>query len=284
MSFERIEKSFSCSDSPHLTLSNIRGSVKIQPGEQSVIAVTAAKDNGSGDCENTLVEISQTRSGGVIVHTHYELIGCRSFRKWQPCKVDYEVFVPKVCSLEINGVSNSTSIEGLSGELHISTVSGNVECRSLMGQIALKTVSGNVEGEVLTGPAELKTVSGKISFQNCDLPVLKCNTISGDLVIETRLGSGPYDIKSVSGDFYLNISPLAGATVTSLSLSGKLRTSLPMQSINNSGGLRTYEFGGGGIEIRHNSVSGDIILSTENDQDSSEIRVDEIELGVGVRT
>jgi hypothetical protein len=37
--------------------------VKIQPGENGVIMVTASKDNDSGDGDNTRVEISQAGDG-----------------------------------------------------------------------------------------------------------------------------------------------------------------------------------------------------------------------------
>jgi hypothetical protein len=130
----------------------------------------------------------------------------------------------------------------------------------------------------------LSSVSGEISLLKCDFPVLRGKTISGDLVIETLLGSGPYDFYSVSGGIYIYISPLVGTKVTSSSLSGNLRTSLPVSNISNSGRQRTYEICTGGIEIRHSSVSGDIILSTENDHSSSDIKHDEIDLGVCVRT
>ncbi len=91
MSVETIEKTFDCPDSPHLTLSNIRGSVKIQPGDNGAIAVTAAIHNDSGDQENTRIEISQADDGSVKIYTRYDHMGFRFNRKWYPCKVDYEV-------------------------------------------------------------------------------------------------------------------------------------------------------------------------------------------------
>ena len=276
MSVEMIEKTFSCPDSPHLTLSNIRGSVKIQPGDNGVIAVTAAKHNDSGDEENTRIEVSQADDESVIIHTRYDYMGFRFFRKWYPCKVDYEVLVPKECSLKVRGVSNSATIEGISGELDISTVSGEIDCRSLRGQLIIKTVSGDVQGEAISGSARLNAVSGDISLKNSDFPALRGKTVSGDLVIETSLGDGLYDFNSVSGDIKLDISPVDGATVSSSSVSGDVRTSLPFSHTNQSRNHRRIEIKGGGVEINHSSVSGDFFLDGENNNGASENEPEEI--------
>ncbi len=238
MSGETIEKTFSCPDSPHLTLSNIHGSVKI--------------------------------------HTRYDPMGFRFFRKWHPCKVDYEVLVPKECTLKVRGVSNSATIEGISGELGISTVSGDIECRSLTGQLFIKTVSGDVRGEAISASARLNTVSGDISLKNSDFPALRGVTVSGDLVIETPLGDGPYDFNSVSGDIKLDISVVGGATVSSSSLSGDVRTSAPLSRTNQSRNHRKIEIKGGGVEINHSSVSGDLFLDGEINDGAAENKSEEI--------
>jgi DUF4097 and DUF4098 domain-containing protein YvlB len=276
MSVETIEKTFSCPDSPHLTLSNIRGSVKILPGDNDVIAVTAAIHNDSGDEENTRIEISRADDGSVKIHTRYNQIGFRFYRKWYPCKVDYEVLVPKECTLKVRGLSNTATIEGISGELDISTVSGDIECRSLTGQLKIKTVSGDVLGEAISASARLNTISGDISLKNSDFPALRGVTVSGDLVIETPLGDGPYDFNSVSGDIKLDISAVDGATVSSSSLSGDVRTSTPFFQTNQSRNHRKIEIKGGGVEINHSSVSGDLFLDSEINIGASENKSEEM--------
>ena len=264
MSVETIEKSFSCPDSPSLSLSNIRGSVKIHPGDDGVIAIVAVKHLGSGEEENTSVEMSQSDDGSVEVKTRYDHKGIRFFRSWIPCKVDYKVSVPKDCSLKVRGVSNSTRIEDISGKFDISTVSGELELSSLSGEIRLRTVGGDVQGEAIFGPTRLDTVSGDINLKKSDIPVLKGKTVSGDLVVETPLGDGPYNFKAVSGDIELVIAPLRGATITSSSLSGNIRTSLEPSYTNHFRNHHKIDLEGGGVEIHHKSVSGDLFLVSGN--------------------
>jgi hypothetical protein len=260
MTVEIIEKTFICSESPGLTLSNIRGSVKIQPAQNGQITVIASKNVKSGDAENTRVELSQSADGSVKAFTHYDKSGIRFLSTWRPCKVDYDVRVPEDCSLKLRGVSNSAVIEGISGRMDLSTVSGDLDCRSLSGEFKVKTVSGDISGESLSGPIQLEAVSGDIKLKNCDFPSMKGKTVSGDMLAETPLGDGPYDFNAVSGDIKLEIPPLPGVTIHSSSLSGDVRTTSHISSSNQSRNNRKVDLHGGGVEIHHHSVSGDLFL------------------------
>jgi len=269
MTVEIIEKTFICSESPVLTLSNIRGSVHIQPAQNGQITVIASKNVKSGDAENTRVELSQSADGSVNASTHYDKSGIRILSTWRPCKVDYDVRVPEDCSLKIRGESNSAVIEGISGRMDISSVSGVLDCRSLSGEFKVKTVSGDVSGESLSGPIQLGTVSGDIKLKNCDFPSLKGKTVSGDMLIETPLGDGPYDFNAVSGDIKLEIPPLPGVTIHSSSLSGDIRTTSQILNLNQSRNNRKVDVQGGGVEIHHHSVSGDLFLINAKENGAS---------------
>ena len=246
---------FICSDTPGLTLSNIRGSVKIQPAQNGQITVIASKNVKSGDAENTRVELSQSADGSVKAFTHYDKSGIRFLSTWRPCKVDYDVRVPEDCSLKLRGVSNSAVIEGISGRMDLSTVSGDLDCRALSGEFKVKTVSGDISGESLSGPIQLEAVSGDIKLKNCDFPSMKGKTVSGDMLAETPLGDGPYDFNAVSGDIKLEIPPSLGVTIHSSSLSGDIRTMSQISSSNQSRNNRKVDLHGGGVEIHHQSVS-----------------------------
>jgi len=243
--------------------------VSIQPGEDGKIVVVASKHVNSGDAEYTRIDLSQSEDGVVKVHTRYDDSGFRIFRFRRPCKVDYDVRVPKNCSLKVRGVSNTTSIEGISGEMDVSSVSGELECCSLTGEIKIKTVSGDVSGKMISGPGRLTTVSGNVQLKNSDFPALKAKTVSGDMLIETPLGEGPYDFNAVSGDFKLTIPPSLGVTVLSSSLSGEVRTSSQVSSEKHSRNPKRFEISGGGVEIHHHSVLGDLFLVSKKDNGDS---------------
>ena len=267
MDIEMVERSFNCGEQASLLLSNIRGKVSIQAGDDHLISIRAEKILDSGDADNTVIELSQDDDGKVIASTHYDPYGFRFFRRSMACRVNYDILVPSNCDLKIRGVSNIARIDGISGEMDISTVSGDLGLYSLTGELKIKSVSGNVQAERISAPARIDTVSGDLHFKMSNIPSLQAKTVSGDLTLETRLGNGPYDFNAVSGDIRVEVSRVMGLTVDSSSLSGELICSIPQCSSNSSRNHQRVEILGGGVEIRHKSVSGDFCLASTGEID-----------------
>lgn len=270
MNIEVIEKAFVCGKHGRLKLSNIRGRVIIQGGSDENIEVRAEKVLDSGDADNTSIEIFQLDNGKVIVNTRYEQVGFRFFRNLIPCWVNYEVVVPQDCDINLNGVSNFARISGVSGGIQVSTVSGDLELNSLDGKFQIKSVSGDVQGKKISGAAAINTVSGDFILRDCDFPSLNAKTVSGDLMLETPLGLGPYNFHAVSGDIKLEVPDLQGTTIDSSSLSGDVRTPLQFASINHTRNHHRLEIFGGGVDIDHHSVSGDFFIDSLQDAGKTE--------------
>ena len=265
MNIEVLEKEFIVGENAFLSLSNIRGEVSIQAVDDRVIKVHAEKILNSGDADNTILELVQEEDGKVIIRTHFDPSGFRLFRRIVPCKVNYEVSVPRNCDLKVRGVSNAANIDGISGFLDISTVSGDVNLNSLEGEFKFKSVSGDVQGENINAPAKIETVSGDFDLKQCNFPSMRVKTVSGDLTLETLLGSGPYEFNSVSGDIKLEATQLTGVTVNSSSLSGDLSIPLALSASNHSRNHHQAEIMGGGVDIRHKSVSGDFYFGSASE-------------------
>ena len=67
----------------------------------------------------------------------------------------------------------------------------------------------------------------------------------------------------------MEINPLSGASIISSSLSGEIRASIPVSWSNRSRNHQKVEVNGGGVEIHHNSVSGDLFLTTADENGAS---------------
>ena len=108
MSDETIEKTFQVTAPARLIISNVRGSVTIQPGEASVIEVKAIK-HGNFDNDRNVVEMTQDADGSVRVETRSNeaLFGFLS----HPPKVDYFVRVPQGIHLDASCISSSPQCE-----------------------------------------------------------------------------------------------------------------------------------------------------------------------------
>ncbi len=262
MSDETLEQVFAVSSPARLVLGNIRGSVDIRPGEAGQIHVSVVKHADSGNADQTEVYMGQDADGTVRVETRYREGGFLMFLR-RPCRVDYSVRLPAACTLDVSGVSDTALVEGVQGDIRVVSVSGDLTLRDLSGALKLRSVSGRVSGERLAGALEVETVSGSISLSACQIAALNASTVSGSVVMESPLGEGPYRFKSVSGPVRLIVPAGTACTVRSSSMSGRFTSSLPNSGMRMSSGGGLYRIQGGGVEVRHTSVSGDLWVGPE---------------------
>ena len=260
MSEETIEKSFQVNDQPRLVISNIRGSVTIQSGEANVIEVKAFK-HGGFDNGNFSVEMNQDSDGTVRVET-------RNKESWfgflsHPPKVDYSVRVPQGSKISASGVSNSLSVSDLEGEFKLKTVSGDIELTNLTGPFKVRAVSGDVSGTKLSGVLELGMVSGRAKLLESNFPTADANTVSGDLIFQTPIAAGPYLFNSVSGAVRMLVPAETHCTAELNSVSGSIRSSLPVSGNTSGHGLKVAQLGNGGTSVRLKSVSGSLTFEVE---------------------
>jgi hypothetical protein len=266
MSEDTIVQTFQVAEPARLKLSNIRGSVEIQPGEPGLIVVTAVK-HGNGSSRQTTIEMSQCQDGTVVVETRHDEGVWRIFNFTSPTRVDYTVRVPPTCILRVSVVSSSLSIRGgLTGEFSLNTVSGSIRLQDLVGSLKINSVSGDITGLRLSSDLSIETVSGDVRLNESDLPSLQGNTVSGDLSLHTSLGVGPYKISSVSGDVQFFVPADSTCTAEVSGVSGSLKSSLPFTSQRRSAGSKTAEIQGGGVPIKLNSVSGDLWIGRIGDE------------------
>lgn len=262
MSQETIERSFETGTPAQLKLGNIRGQIDIGAGESGAIHVTAVKHLNSGNSDLTQVVIEQDESGKVTVKTEYPSSVTNWFGLNKPCKVDYSVQVPPECHLKVNGVSCNITVQGVQGEMEIHSVSGSLALDELTGSLKAKTVSGAIKADQLSGELDANTVSGSIRVSASQIPTASFNTVSGSMVLESPLGAGPYTFKSVSGGATLVVPADTACSARFHSVSGRMRTSLPITKDKRRGGRGEMEIQGGGTEVYHHCVSGSFKIVT----------------------
>jgi hypothetical protein len=262
---ETIEKTFTVSSPARLVVSNICGSVEIHPGVEGVIQVTAVKQTHSGDEKRTFIEITQEADGTVKAATRFPDGGWNWIFGSQPCDVDYVVKAPRLCSVKLNGVSNTVLAEGFEGDINVNSVSGEITLRDMTGSVRIRTVSGDADGERLSGSLDLDAVSGDVMLKESALRSIKGRTVSGDMRIYTPLTEGPYDFKSVSGNVLLTVPPDTQCTGELHSLSGELASAFPITGSSAHHGSQTINVQGGGVRITLNSVSGDLSLDCDGE-------------------
>jgi hypothetical protein len=263
MEQENIHQTFKVTEPVQLKVVNIRGSVLLKQGDGSQIEVKAIKYTDCPYVKDTIIDIWQAEDGTVNVITRY--IRCGIVSLGRPCKVDYEISAPKNTSACINTVSSSVKVTDVDGKHKITSVSGPVEINQVSGENAIKTVSGKIVGEKITGPVKYKTVSGSIRIEESSHPAINSSSISGEVVIHSDIGNGPYQFTSVSGISKLIIPDNTPCSVKAQSVSGCFRTDLNAHSKSIKPRSWDVDIAGGGTKIYMKSISGNLsILTSEN--------------------
>jgi len=270
MTQETIEQKFDVSEKPHLRLSNIRGSIEIVSGDESVVEVKAVKHLRSGNHENTEVIIECEKDDHIYVKTEFDKSLMNWFGMNKPCKVEYRVQVPKNCDLRVSGVTCGISVKNISGNIDITSVSGGLDLSNLSGNLKFGSVSGSIKGGNLIGDLDTNTVSGRIRMMGSDFPMITMKTVSGSMVVETPISDGPYMFKSVSGNATVIVPENSGCSAVIKSMSGRLRTSHPISKDRRYGAKGFVEIAGGGPEITYKSVSGSLRIVNEEGEKITE--------------
>jgi hypothetical protein len=261
-----------------LSLSSIRGEVFIRASAQpsSTMRIQVVKHTGSGDAENTQIEVVQEDDGLVRVETrfreHISGLGWLSglLGGGHPCRVTYTVDTPADCSVNLRCVSSDAEVTGLQGDLKFDTVSGDLSLNDLQGEITGKTVSGDVKARGITSRSlKLDSVSGDLKFESSRLEAVRGKTISGDIRLETPLAGGDYRFSTISGSVRLIVPRDTRCSLEASSLSGAIHSSLPVTRTE-SGRRKRMDVQGGGTRIELHSTSGDLYLTTSSEFEYAE--------------
>jgi DUF4097 and DUF4098 domain-containing protein YvlB len=259
-----MEKTFPISGKARVELSNIRGTVVVTSGSEAQIHVLAVKHTDDGNAENTDIIMDQRGEGTVFVETKFQAVtGWFSGRK--PCKVDYSVSVPIDCEIKLSGVSCSFRVEGEQGAVLVRTVSGPVSLLNLKGVFEVDGVSADISISNLDGDLFFKTVSGDLDVRESNLKQVRGSTVSGDVSIQSPTSEGPYELRSVSGNVRLFLPDGYGCTVRKSSISGRLKTNMPVDRSRLESREQSVDIQGGGPVIRFSSISGDIFVNSSGE-------------------
>jgi len=257
-----MEQIFPVVDGGHLVVENIRGSVVIRSGAHENIHVRAVIEADSGDLHAMLIEIQQELSGVVRATARMRANPAPNLTGARPCRILFDIVVPRDCDVDLGVVSSNASLHGLRGEMAVRTVSGELALGRLEGHLDIHSVSANLQGQDLSGGLRLKTVSGQAHLAACRFTSVDASTVSGDLFLETSLSGGPYNFHSVSGDTWLHLPVETGCEVQMTSLSGQLNSAFSTIYHKYTPRFRSATIGAGGALMQIHSLSGDLHLQT----------------------
>lgn len=177
-----------------------------------------------------------------------------------------EVRVPAGAHVEARAVQAAISVHDVTGAIQVSTVEGAIEVAGGSSDVEASTVSGRVDitlghadvratsvgGDVSVrcaggGTVFARTVSGAVSIAGAPLTRVEGRTVSGGITLDTTpQGSGPFVLRTHSGEIRASIPKKAPVSIDTHTFSGRVEPD----------GADTG--GAGAIVVSLSTFSGDI--------------------------
>ena len=192
----------------------------------------------------------------------------KSFRRAR--QYDVRVRCPEGSAAKVRTGSADISATGPLSSVNGRTGSGDVRVKRVDGPVRFDSGSGDLDAETVTGPTEVRAASGDVRIGLAQGPVrvhlasgdvriaraeggADVKTASGDVTV-SETGPGQLKLDSVSGDVWAGLRPGLDVWLDVRSLSGRVRSGLTPADGPTSGA------GGGLVELRAHTVSGDITI------------------------
>lgn len=234
---ERFEQTYPLNAGGRVSVSNVNGSIVVDVWERNEVKLEYVKTADDREALANIAVKINAQPDYFRVETDYDGIFRGQRKSYRRADVEYRLTVPRTAVLdEIAAVNGSITITGASNSTKASAVNGTVRAANLRGTANLSTVNGTVVADFdqlqTSGRISLNTVNGKVDLT---LPsdanaTLKADTVNG----------------RISNDFNL---PVRKGEYVGSDLYGKVGT--------------------GDVQIRLNSVNGELSIKRRNDGKSA---------------
>jgi DUF4097 and DUF4098 domain-containing protein YvlB len=186
---------------------------------------------------------------------------------------DYYIRVPHDCDLNLRTSSGDIRVMGVRGNLFVQTTSGDVRVRSLAGNLIFNSASGDLYLEEFRGKLGLRTASGDIKARGLVLTELNVQSASGDLELDmARIPEAGFEVRTISGELELRMPHDARFHAEIHTVSGTIKTGYRRQQVDFRTSTKRETVldvnGGGGAEVRLQTVSGDIYIHPRRQDES----------------
>jgi hypothetical protein len=184
----------------------------------------------------------------------------RNFGSGGP-RAEVSVAVPRSIALNLGVVSAGALISGLTNDARLNTVSGDIIVDTHTGDLTVNSVSGDVQVRALTGSTNANSVSGDVAITG-SVRKATVDTVSGAILVDAAGAVNTINLNTVSGTSTIRLEETLPANYVARSLSGRMMidgvdrgSSRPTNYTGSTG-----ELAGSFVDVRANSVSGDITV------------------------
>lgn len=160
------------------------GSIRILPSSKNEIEVTAeielqaltvADLDRLAEVTGFITDESVGRTGIVSLGTHNKLGDKKRWKKFPkhllglPFRIDYTIYVPRYCDIEIDGGKGDLSVTGVEGSIRVNFVETNAKVEVISGVASI--VLGRGKADIAFGTRGWRNRTADVQMANGDLTI-----------------------------------------------------------------------------------------------------------------
>lgn len=194
-------------------------------------------------------------------------------------KAEVSVAVPRGTDLTLGVVSASALVSGLEADARVNTVSGDIIVDGITGDVSANAVSGDVQVRELRGALSANSVSGDVAATG-SLRAASIDTVSGAMLVDSTGPIQSISLHTVGGDATVRLDEGVPANYQVRSVSGRVLIDGIVRSGQGAGPLTSFvgssgELSGTFVDVRTNSVSGDLTVLRRPAAAGTEVTADD---------
>ena len=166
-------KTYQLDANGRVEIANVNGRIRVEPGEGSVVDVTATKrargatpEQAKASLERATI-VETVTPGNVKVETRVARLQGITMNAGN-LQVEYTVKVPAGAEVRLTTVNGGIEVSGLKGRVTAETTNGGVETRGVSGQLHASTTNGGLDIDLATiaeGGVRLECTNGGIKVR-----------------------------------------------------------------------------------------------------------------------
>lgn len=186
-------------------------------------------------------------------------------------RAEVSLLLPRTVALTLGVVTAKALVSGVHADARINTISGELVVDGCVGKIDANSVSGEVAISDHQGAAHVRTVSGDVTVSG-ELTSVGVDGVSADVVIDSSSVPDEVSNNTVSGALMVRVPAEAAAQYTLNTVSGTIQLdNLTIPATRGRGySGKSGDLDVNFVEIRANSVAGDITVLHRREQTSSD--------------
>ncbi len=257
----RLEKTIDTTDSPQVSLTNLRGQVSVRGWVRNQVHFLCVTVSPRVEVDTDVMP-KTGRAERIVLATHVLDPMISGADETADCALE----VPTGASLEIRNRQGTVQIEKLQGQhAWVESADGRITAMDVASHLTVRSLGGDIELMRPTGRTEAYTITGNIRLLDPESKNLRANSNSGKITYRGDfVPAGEYVLSTYSGEievlcpfsasFELSAKTVKGKLENTFSLTPKRHASTPFASSNSL--LGTHNAGSATVELT--SFSGRI--------------------------